>query len=80
MFSFDLEQRASKRINRTKVSTKPKTSGLEAVSLGKDEKKSPTNTKIDTFLQFSFQMDSIVLNLFTGEVDTKKPVTTVTHC
>lgn len=31
-----------------------------------DDKKSPSKKKIDTFLQFAFQMDSIVLNLYTA--------------
>lgn len=62
---LELDSRASKRITQKSTkSTKAKAQSTETQALVNDVKSS--KKKIDTFLQFSFQMDSIVLNLFTS--------------
>lgn len=66
-----LDSRSSKRApQKTTKSIKvkaPTTESQALVSSSSDDKKSPAQKKIDTFLQFAFQMDSIILNLYTGK-------------
>lgn len=60
--AYEVDRSSKRQTRSTKVT--PKARPTEIVHAYGST--SPTQKKIDTFLQFTFQMDSIVLNLFTG--------------